>query len=328
METFGDRLQSERQGRGLTIRAVAEALHVDPGLLRALEHNDFDALPDESTMMACLQAYADCLRVDADLMIEDYLQERETRLRRPDIAENVAVEQVAETAPAAIPVETEHRPRFSRWMVVLVVVAIALLAAWWILARDGTTPTPERSQIAVPLDPPPPSATTPGSVTPTPAEPPPSVAPTPVEPPVSVAPPPVQPLESVAPTPAEPPPAESAPTPPGPTTRAPSLLSVTEYGVGTAVENRQLVGQSDRFTEGTQVWFLTRARGGSRGDRIEHVWLREGAEVSRVSLPIGGPSWRTFSKLTLQAGVAGDWAVEARDGAGLVLARREFVCVP
>jgi len=106
------------------------------------------------------------------------------------------------------------------------------------------------------------------------------------------------------------------------------LLSIAEYGVGTGVENRQLVGQSDRFTEGTRVSFWTRVQGGARGDRIDHVWLREGVEAMRLALEIGGSNWRTYSTQTLHAGVAGDWAVEARDDAGRVLARSDFVCVP
>ena len=69
-------------------------------------------------------------------------------------------------------------------------------------------------------------------------------------------------------------------------------------------------------------------QGGTRGDRIDHVWLREDVEATHVSLEIGGSSWRTYSIQTLFAGAAGDWAVEARDDAGRVLARSEFVCVP
>jgi transcriptional regulator with XRE-family HTH domain len=287
MDTFGDKLRTEREDRGLSIQAVAEILGVDHDLLLALDRNDFAALPDEAVMMDCLHAYAECLQVDADLMIEDYVRERDRCLRR---LEDVVVQQVAEAAPAAIPVKTERRPRFSPWLVGLVVVAIAMLAGWWMLSRDGTEPTPERSVATTPVEPQPLSSKTPAGV---------------------------------APTPVEPPAAQSAPTTP-----APLLLSVTDYGVGTAVENRHLVGKSDRFTEGTQVWFWTRVQGGTRGHRIEHVWFREGVEAMRISLQIGGPSWRTFSTKTLQAGVAGDWAVEARDDAGRVLARSEFVCVP
>ena len=94
MDTFGDRLKSEREDRGLSIQAVAEILRVDHGLLRALERNDFDALPDEAAMMDCLQAYAECLEVDSDLMIEDYVRERDNSLRR---LEDDVVERAAET---------------------------------------------------------------------------------------------------------------------------------------------------------------------------------------------------------------------------------------
>jgi cytoskeletal protein RodZ len=323
MDTFGDRLKSEREDRGLSIEAVAEILRIDHEPLMALERNDFDALPEESVMMACLHAYAECLDVDADLMIEDYSQERDRYLQR---LEDVGVEPIDETAPPAIATEPERRLRVSPWPVALVVVAIAILAAWWMLSRDGTAPTPETSMTTALVEPQPLQSTTPPDVTSTPVKPQPlssttpaDVAPTPVEP---------QPLPSttpadVAPTPVEPPAARSADA-----TTAPSLPRIAEYGVGTAVENRQLVGQSDRFTEGTRVWFWTRVEGGSPGDRIDHVWFREGVEATHISLEIGGSSWRTYSIQTLFAGAAGDWAVEARDDAGRVLARSEFVCVP
>lgn len=308
MDTFGDRLKSEREDRGLSIEAVAEILHVDENRLRALEHNDFDALPGERKMLECLHAYAKCLDVDAELMIEDYLGERDKWLRGLETA-------------------AERRPRFSPWLIALVVVAIAILAAWWMLSRDGTAPTPETSVAAAPAEPQSISPETPADVTPTPVElqpvspkTPADVTPTPAEP---------QPLSPKTPTDVAPTPAEPQP----PATRSAEMtpvassLSITEYGVGTAVENRELVGQSDRFTEGTRVWFWTRVQGGALGDTIDHVWLREGVEVMHISLEIGGPNWRTYSTQTLHAGLAGDWATEARDAAGRVLVRSDFVCV-
>lgn len=284
MDTFGDRLKSEREDRGLTLHAVAEILRVDHDHLQALERNDFDALPDEAAMMQCLHAYAECLQVDADLMIEDYVQERDRCLRR---LEDAVTAQVTEAAPVAVRSLAHSRARFSPWLVAVVVVALAMLAVWWMLSRDATPPGPESSEISVPVEPP--------------SMPPAEAAPVPVSRPAD----------------------RSAGTTP-----APSKLSVPEYGVGTAVENRQLVGQSNRYAEGTRVWFWTRVEDGTRGDTIDHVWLREGVEATRVSLKIGGSSWRTYSHKTLHAGTAGDWVVEARDEAGRVLARSEFVCVP
>ena len=62
MDTFGARLQSEREDRGLTIQAVAERLGVEQDRLLALERNEFEAHPDDAAMLACLSAYADVPR--------------------------------------------------------------------------------------------------------------------------------------------------------------------------------------------------------------------------------------------------------------------------
>jgi len=107
-----------------------------------------------------------------------------------------------------------------------------------------------------------------------------------------------------------------------------SGLSVDAFGVGTKVVDHRLEGEADQFDEGTQVVFWTRVVGGSEGQRIRHVWLREGEEVVSIGLTIGGGHWRTYSKKTMYPGSAGKWVVEARDESDKVLARSEFTCVP
>ena len=141
MDTFGARLKSEREDRGLTIRTVAETLGVDQGRLLALERNEFEALPDEAVMMACLRAYAECLEVDAELMIEDYVQERNRCLTR--LAESVP-DRAAEIAPAAVPSYGDRRQRFPLLPVVLLIVTIVAVAGtWWMFSGDGTASLPE-----------------------------------------------------------------------------------------------------------------------------------------------------------------------------------------
>ena len=103
--------------------------------------------------------------------------------------------------------------------------------------------------------------------------------------------------------------------------------TVQDHGVGTAIEDRELAGRKDTFVEGERAVFWTEVVGGSAGDRIAHVWLRDGEEMLTVGLAIGGPHWRTWSNKTLHPGSAGAWAVEARDPEGRVLARDEFTCV-
>ena len=275
MDTFGARLQSEREDRGLTIQAAAERVGVEQNRLLALERNDFEALPDEAAMMACLNAYAECLEVDAELMIEDYVQERDKCLARLD--ESVP-DRTVEIAPAAVPSYGNRQQSFRVLPVVYVMAAIVVVVGvWWMLSGDGTPATPEAATATAPV------------------------------------------------TRTEPQPRTERPVA-APST--PAVMSIDEYGVGTAVKKRRLVGESDRFAAGTKVWFWTRVEGGKTGDRIEHVWLEGGKPTARIPLRIGGSSWRTYSAKTLRAGSSGAWAVEARDAEGRVLARREFACVP
>ena len=104
-------------------------------------------------------------------------------------------------------------------------------------------------------------------------------------------------------------------------------LSIPEFGVGTRIVHHQLENQAEHFEEGTEVWFWTRVIGGEAGEPIRHIWFHENREVGSVELILGGPHWRTQSSRTLHSGSEGRWAAEARDSAGLVMARQEFTSV-
>jgi hypothetical protein len=123
-------------------------------------------------------------------------------------------------------------------------------------------------------------------------------------------------------------PAPAPPASPSAASAAPAGLSIAAHGVGTGVVDHKLVGEAAHFPEGTQVSFWTQVEGGAAGETIRHVWLHHGQEVLTMPLPIGGTRWRTQSVKTLHPGSSGNWAVEARDAAGRVLARREFRCTP
>jgi len=296
MDSFGEKLRYEREDQGLSIEAVSERIGADQDRLLALERNDYDALPDnEFIMRDILRAYAECLGVEADLMIEDYLREREECLQKLDDA--ITAQAAVKIAPSAVPSPLDRPSNLPRTLMVSgILVAVVLLGAWWMRSGDGTeivAPEPARE---------------PARIESLPARP--AAAPTVVE-------------QSPRAIPAEPEATRQERS--APVSAEISGPSISEYGVGTAIGNRQLIGEGRRFSQGTQVWFWTRVDNGNPGDRIDHVWLHEGVEAATVSLELGGLRWRTYSAKMLHS--AGDWTVEARDEVGHVLARTEFVCI-
>lgn len=121
-------------------------------------------------------------------------------------------------------------------------------------------------------------------------------------------------------------PSTSSLPPAGATPETTGRLAIPDFGVGTGVTGRQLVGRSEQFAEGTDVWFWTRVLEGRRGDTIRHVWLHEGRVVGTVRLSVGGSQWRTQSRWHLARGSSGSWTVEARDADDRVLASTTFRC--
>ena len=103
-------------------------------------------------------------------------------------------------------------------------------------------------------------------------------------------------------------------------------LTVTESGVGRRIVNHRLADLDDAFSRGDVVWFSTRVMGGRSGQRIRHVWMRDGRVEQSIPLQIGGADWRTHSRKTIW--YPGSWTVEARDEQGRVLATGSFTSAP
>lgn len=254
---------AERERRGLPRVDVARATGIFIHHLSALEHGNFEDLPDGPTVAGYVRAYADFLDLDAAGLVKAFCDER-------------GIEEPVEPATAGA--------RSVGSLVRVLLLAAAALAVvgivWWGLRGK-----------------------------PVPASPPPVPEPVP------------------APAVAEEPRVEPAP-PPAERPRPSSTLSVPEHAVGTEVVDRRLVGVSERFPAGTRVWFWTRVLGGRPGQRIRHVWIRDGMVIDTITLTLGGRHWRTYSFKTVYPGSSGRWAVEARDENGVVLARSEFSCGP
>lgn len=309
MSNVGKELKKEREAQGKTRAEVAKETGIYAHHLAALEHGNFDDLPDDDTVAGFVKTYAEHLGFLSDEPVAEFRAERSAG---PSTADEEPPEPLAPGLPASattsphpvVPSQTGEtsapagrppKPKRPLWHWVVVVAAVIIVLVWF---RSRGEPEPVAPETEAPAAVEEVETATPE---PEPAE---------VEPPAEV--------------PAVEQPAASTP-PAG--TPAPTM-TVTEHGVGTGVENRALVGQSERFTRGAKVYFWTRVRGGAAGDEIRHVWVYEGRDFSSVTLRIGSSNWRTQSSKTMFDGYEGTWAVEARDADGNVLARSEFTCEP
>ena len=104
-----------------------------------------------------------------------------------------------------------------------------------------------------------------------------------------------------------------------------ATVEVTAAVVATGVENREPVGEGTSFpaTVGT-LYFYTVVEGDFEVRTVEHVWVRNGAEVARVPLAARGPRWRTWSSKSIPGDLTGEWEARLLDEDGSVLATAAF----
>jgi cytoskeleton protein RodZ len=163
--SFGDRLQREREMRGITLEEIAEATKIGTRSLRALEEEDFDKLPGGIFNKGFVRAYARYLGLDEEQAVADYqaaLAEAQAagKATRPEPANaalpdrNVFIPEVEESEPLRLPLGP---------IAVVVVVAVLLFSGWRYYSRNGLPnvrrvraaaqqPSPPAAKAAAPAD--------------------------------------------------------------------------------------------------------------------------------------------------------------------------------
>jgi cytoskeleton protein RodZ len=117
----GQTLREARRRREVELSAVEEATRIRPRFLRAIENEEWDALPGGVYTRGFIRTYAAFLGLDGDRLAEDYRRDVEGAAggREPQV-ENVP----AGSGPAASPRRPAGR---AGWM--LAVAAVVLIAA-------------------------------------------------------------------------------------------------------------------------------------------------------------------------------------------------------
>ena len=143
MTSFGEKLQREREMRGVTLEEIAEATKIGTRNLRALETNEFDKLPGGIFNKGFVRAYARYLGIDEEQAVADYL---------------VASGQTEAAATGPLPdlpptVKLTVRSRRGPWR--LVALGVLLLAAAYLGWRAYSQRYASADDGAVPPAPPP-----------------------------------------------------------------------------------------------------------------------------------------------------------------------------
>ncbi len=140
---FGERMQRERELRGVTLEEISVVTKIGTRSLKALEEEDFDKLPGGIFNKGFVRAYARYLGIDPDEAVADYLAAVEQRNRPVGIEGGAAAEPAREALPDfTFAQEPQESSSSSGLVLVGILVVAALVAAiWWVLAGHGSSIT-------------------------------------------------------------------------------------------------------------------------------------------------------------------------------------------
>ncbi len=96
--------------------------------------------------------------------------------------------------------------------------------------------------------------------------------------------------------------------------------AISKMVLGTAVQNREIVGQDSTFNVGEKVYAWMRVTHAS-GDSVVVTWKHADISFS-TTVYIGSVSWRTWVYKTMSA--SGEWTVTAALKSGTVLKELTF----
>jgi len=113
------------------------------------------------------------------------------------------------------------------------------------------------------------------------------------------------------------------PVEPARSERESNNLSVAKAALATKIDNRQPVGVSDSFAEGTRVYlFNTILNPSGQSILIHHKWYRGEERVTSIKLSIKAARWRTWSVIPVYG--KGPWRVDIVEPSGRVIHTEKF----
>ena len=134
----GARLQRAREAAKLSVNEAADSLHLSPGVVKALEADDFRSLPNATFVKGYLRSYSRLLGIPGEELVRTY--ESITGSNKP---QPVTPIEAPRTAPKfATPV------RFG----VLLMVVLAIVWFFWPSNEDAPVALDEAAELSVPAN--------------------------------------------------------------------------------------------------------------------------------------------------------------------------------
>jgi hypothetical protein len=99
-----------------------------------------------------------------------------------------------------------------------------------------------------------------------------------------------------------------------------SSLQIVDVKLGTAVQDKNIVGETTDFSLNEKVYLWIKTSGGIN-DSLNVTW-KQGAYSYLAKLSIAGSPWRTWTYKT--ASKTGDWTVTLTDTKGTVMKVLDF----
>lgn len=129
MAEIGATLREARMRAGIEIAEIESETKIRAKYLRALENENWAALPGPTYIRSFMRTYADTLGLDGRMLVEQY------RLSHERPSDN-------DLAPIAPPRRRSLRPRRTvpRWVIIAVLVVILVVALWWLGTRSPDGP--------------------------------------------------------------------------------------------------------------------------------------------------------------------------------------------
>jgi hypothetical protein len=95
--------------------------------------------------------------------------------------------------------------------------------------------------------------------------------------------------------------------------------------VGTSIEKYEVQGASDTFTVPANTRLYAGAKvSGVENDKVTVVFLKDGAEASKVELKVPRSPYRTHAYKTIRTGDSGNWTVKVLGPDGTELGSSQF----